>query len=48
MVTDFRNLRGTVRAPDFPAGLDWLNTDGPLSLKDLTGKIVLLDFWTFC
>jgi hypothetical protein len=35
------------KAPDFPATLEWLNTDKPLSLKDLKGKIVLLDFWTF-
>lgn len=34
-------------APDFPAGLEWLNTDRPLSLKELRGKIVLLDFWTY-
>ncbi len=39
---------GTVNAPDFPAGLDWLNVDKPLSLKDLRGKIVILDFWTYC
>ncbi len=37
-----------VRAPDFPAGMEWLNTDRPLSLKELRGKIVLLDFWTYC
>jgi thiol-disulfide isomerase/thioredoxin len=43
-----RTYAGTVNAPDFPAGLDWLNTDQPLSLKDLRGKVVLLDFWTFC
>lgn len=35
-------------APDFPATLSWLNTDKPLSLKDLRGKVVLLDFWTYC
>ena len=38
----------TVRAPDFPAGLEWLNTDRPLSLSALRGKVVLLDFWTYC
>ena len=38
----------TGSAPDFDPGLDWLNTDGPLSLKDLRGKIVILDFWTYC
>ncbi len=25
----------------------WLNTDAPLSLTDLRGSVVLLDFWTF-
>lgn len=41
-------LRGTVRAPEFPLGDAWLNTDHPLTLKELKGKIVLLDFWTYC
>ena len=37
-----------VRAPDFPTGLDWINTGGrALSLADLRGKVVLLDFWTY-
>jgi hypothetical protein len=39
--------RGTVRAPDFPPGLEWFNTDRPLTLKDLRGKLVILDFWTY-
>ena len=34
-------------APEFPPGLDWLNTGYPLSLEALRGKIVLLDFWTY-
>ena len=34
--------------PDFPATLEWLNTDKPLTLRDLRGKVVLLDFWTYC
>lgn len=38
---------GSTRAPDFPSGLDWLNTDRPLSLSQLRGKIVILDFWTY-
>ena len=25
----------------------WINTDGPLPLEDLRGKVVLLEFWTF-
>lgn len=36
-----------VRAPELPQG-DWLNTDRPLVLKNLRGRIVLLDFWTYC
>jgi thiol-disulfide isomerase/thioredoxin len=40
--------RARVRAPEL-AGRGWLNTGGrPLSLAGLRGKIVLLDFWTFC
>ncbi len=39
---------GTVHAPEFPAELDWLNTERPLRIKELKGKIVLLDFWTYC
>ncbi|GCD90449.1 NHL domain-containing thioredoxin family protein [Nocardioides sp. LS1] len=36
-----------VRAPEL-VGRGWLNTDGPISLRDLRGRFVLLDFWTFC
>jgi len=37
-----------VEAPELEGGTAWLNTAGPLRMKDLKGKIVLLDFWTFC
>jgi thiol-disulfide isomerase/thioredoxin len=37
-----------VQAPDFPTHLEWLNTEKKYSLKDFKGKIVLLDFWTYC
>ena len=40
--------RKVVPAPDLDGGVAWLNTAGPLSLKDLKGKVVLLDFWTLC
>ncbi|KAM2468598.1 hypothetical protein FF1_010260 [Malus domestica] len=41
--------RGTAPiVPEFPAKLDWLNT-APITLsRDLKGKVVLLDFWTYC
>ncbi len=26
----------------------WINSDGPIHLDQLRGKVVLLDFWTYC
>ena len=37
-----------VRAPDFPASLDWIHTAGRrLTLADFRGKLLFLDFWTY-
>ena len=35
------------RAPSLRGGVGWINS-GPIALSELRGKIVLLDFWTFC
>ncbi len=42
-----QSYAGTIAAPEFPDGLDWINTPNPLRLADLTGKVVMLDFWTY-
>lgn len=40
--------RARVRAPEL-IGRQWLNTGGKkIKLADLRGKVVVLDFWTFC
>ncbi len=40
-------FRRKLESPDFPKGMEWINTK-PLAKKDLKGKFVLLDFWTYC
>ena len=42
------SFAGKLAAPEFPHGLEWVNTDRPLTMQDLKGKIVVLDFWTYC
>ncbi len=37
-----------VRAPELVGRGGWIGVDRPLSMKGLRGKVVLLDFWTFC
>src|SRR5207253_10993411 len=36
----------SVTAPELAAG-DWINSE-PLKLNDLRGRVVLVEFWTFC
>lgn len=40
-------FRANLDAPEFPTGLEWINTRRPLTIDALRGKIVLLEFWTF-
>ncbi len=38
--------KGNIHAPEFPKGLEWINTRHPLELNSLRNKIVLLEFFT--
>ncbi|HYG73759.1 MAG TPA: hypothetical protein VEK08_01900 [Planctomycetota bacterium] len=42
-------IRATDRpdAPELDGGSAWINTEKPLTIADLKGKVVLMDFWTF-
>lgn len=47
-MTEREMTQPRVRAPQFPTGLDWINTGGQaLTLDAWKGKIVFLDFWTY-
>jgi len=43
-----RVQREPIRAPELAGAGGWINTAEPLSIAALRGKVVLLDFWTFC
>ncbi|MBU1126148.1 MAG: thioredoxin-like domain-containing protein [Patescibacteria group bacterium] len=42
----FLHRLGKVKAPEFPKGLKWLNGNAR-TMKQLLGKVVLVDFWTY-
>ncbi|CAN6320214.1 unnamed protein product [Urochloa humidicola] len=47
-LADFESGGSATYVPEFPRKLDWLNT-APLQFgRDLKGRVVLLDFWTYC
>ena len=38
---------GPIAAPDLNGATDWLNVAAPISIAQLRGKVVLIDFWTY-
>ncbi|WP_151633033.1 thioredoxin family protein [Noviherbaspirillum aerium] len=45
-VADAAPVQKQVQAPEFAGISTWLNSE-PLSMQQLRGKVVLVDFWTF-
>ena len=39
---------GRFPAPALDGGVEWYNCAEPISINELRGKVVLLDFWTYC
>ncbi len=37
-----------IRAPEFPDSTEWINTEQPILLSNYRGKVILLDFWSYC
>ncbi len=46
-VENIVKAQAKVRAPELTGAKSWLNTEKPLSIAGLKGKVVLLDFWTY-
>jgi len=38
----------SIRAYEIAKNLEWLNVSRPLGSSDLLGKVVIIDFWTYC
>ncbi|MFN7133258.1 MAG: thioredoxin-like domain-containing protein, partial [Myxococcales bacterium] len=37
-----------IHAPRLPTSVPWLNVERPLTQEELLGRLVILDFWTYC
>ena len=44
--TTRKSWAGKDPAPAIPTGVTWFNVQKPLTLSELKGRMVLLDFWT--
>ena len=39
--------QGPIQAPNLAGAIDWLNVAAPVTIEQLRGKVVILDFWTY-
>lgn len=47
-IAELPSEQDRVEVPGFEGAARWLNVDRPLSLADLRGRVVVVDFWTSC
>jgi thiol-disulfide isomerase/thioredoxin len=40
--------KGDDQAPELDSAVAWLNVDRPITMGELRGSVVVLDFWTYC
>jgi thiol-disulfide isomerase/thioredoxin len=45
---DEATAQNRLTPPEIDGGAGWVNTDQPLTIKALRGKIIVLEFWTEC
>jgi sugar lactone lactonase YvrE/thiol-disulfide isomerase/thioredoxin len=45
--SDEQGQQGPIQAPSLAGAVDWLNVAAPVTIDQLRGKVVILDFWTY-
>ena len=45
--SDEEQQQAPIPAPGLAGAVDWLNVAAPLTIEQLRGKVVILDFWTY-
>jgi DNA-binding beta-propeller fold protein YncE len=45
--SDEQEQQGPIQAPSLAGAVDWLNVAAPVTIEQLRGKVVILDFWTY-
>ena len=46
-MSDSEQQQGPIPAPGLDGAVDWLNVASPITIEQLRGKVVILDFWTY-
>jgi len=46
-VSEPNEQQGPIAAPELDGAIEWLNVSAPITMAQLRGKVVILDFWTY-